>query len=163
MSFSKALPFTIESLEGGYVYSDRPGDQPTYAGLTEKLVRSAGYQWNPPLDRIDVAGIYRSVFWDPSRCDQLPEPADAVLFQCVVNVGQEQGVKILQRAVGAVADGSFGPKTLKAALAVGRRDLPDLMLAAQDRYYHGLNNPQWIKGWLNRTEKVRKAIANGVI
>lgn len=164
MSFAKALLMTINSLEGGYILTNHEGDagHNTYAGITEDLARRAGYQWNPPFDPVEVANIYRSQFWDPARCDELPEPSDAVLFQCVVNVGQGEGIKILQRAVGAVPDGDFGPKTLARVMATRREGLPDLILAYQNAFYRQLGG-KWLRGWLNRTEKVRRAIAEGRI
>ncbi len=171
MSFAKALNFTLMDLEGGYVLTDRPGDAggPTYAGITERLAVAAGYQWHPPFDPVEVANIYRSQFWDTCRCSELPEPSDAVLFQCAVNIGQGEAlkidheeVKIFQRAIGVTPDGDFGPKTLAAALSVARDTLPDLILEEQDAYYRMIGGSN-VKGWLNRTEKVRKAIATGVL
>ena len=67
--------------------------------------------------------IYRSMYWDMIRGDELPAGVDYVVYDGAVNSGFSQSVKWLQRALNACAapgspqipvDGSVGQTTLEA-------------------------------------------------
>ena len=94
--------------------------------------------------------IYRRLYWDAVRADELPAVVRFDVFDGAVNSGAVQSIKWLQRAAGTVDDGILGPKTMAAAVAAGPA------LAAR---YNGhrlaflTDRPTWGsfgKGWARR-------------
>src|SRR5947209_327305 len=63
---------------------------------------------------VEIEAIYHDEYWAP-YCDLLPIGADYLLFNMAVNAGPSRGAKILQQALGVVADGRIGPVTREAA------------------------------------------------
>ena len=61
----------------------------------------------------------------------------------------------LQKLIGAVADGQFGPGTRAAHDAfIARHGMEQaccLWAAERIAFYQSLNKPQFVKGWTNRT------------
>lgn len=163
MSFAKALPFTIEDLEGGYRLTDDPTDLggATYAGITKAQWEAAGCVWTLPLDPEEIAEFYRIRFWDVCKCSQLPEPVDSVLFQAAVNIGPKQAIQCLQNALGTIPDGDFGPVTLAAAQGAQGLSLAQGILIALRQHYLDRSNGRFLDGLLNRTLKVAAAIKDG--
>lgn len=109
--FDKAYEILIES-EGGY--SNHVADN---GGETKYGISKARY---PNLDiknltRDQAKEITRRDYWDAYRCGQLPWPIALVLFDCVFNHNPKNPIKWLQIAVGTIADGDIGPKTVAAA------------------------------------------------
>jgi lysozyme family protein len=75
----------------------------------------------------EVQAIYKSLYWDYCRCDELPAGVDNCVFDYAVNSGTGRAPKVLQRALNALVkaglkeDGRIGPLTL-AALARANPD-----------------------------------------
>lgn len=151
--------------EGGYRLTDIPGDAggQTYAGIA----RRPNPHWEgwalidrgEPVPNEMVAAFYKSAFWDKVRGDDLPEGIDYLVYDFAVNAGTGQSAKLLQRAVGAVADGAIGPGTLAAVKAHSSVELLDAFKAQKEAFYRGIveRNPvqvKFIKGWLNRVAHV---------
>jgi len=63
----------------------------------------------------DAARLYRSGFWLPCRCDDLPPALAVALFDFAVNSGPAIARRGLQEALGVKVDGVLGPRTLAAA------------------------------------------------
>jgi lysozyme family protein len=61
--------------------------------------------------------IYRRLYWDVVRADELPPGLDLAVFDLAVNSGPARAAKMLQAALGVEADGIVGPVTLAAARA----------------------------------------------
>ena len=73
-----------------------------------------------------------------------------------VNAGAGRSVKLLQDAIGVVADGVIGPNTMAKINEANVETLIDKFSEARTAYYKGLKLfPVFGKGWLNRTDKVR--------
>lgn len=95
--------------EGGYSADpDDPG------GVTKYGISKRQY---PLLDinklTIEAAlEIYRRDYWVAYRLDELPEPAALVTFDGLVNHAPADAIRILQRSIGARADGIIGPRTI---------------------------------------------------
>ncbi len=110
--------------------------------------------------------IYESKYWIPNFGEQLPYPLNVVHFDAAINNGGGNAAKFLQRALGVVDDGQIGPKTLAAIKA--HRDINGLCLLAlekRDAFFRAIvaNKPvqaKFLKGWLNRTARVRKWLAS---
>jgi len=112
-SFAQLMHF-----EGGY--SDNAADNggKTNHGITEAVARQNGYTSDMRDLPIELAkAIYKRMYWDKCRCDDLPSAIRYDLFDAAVNSGPSQAVKWLQRTVGVSDDGMLGPVTLAACNA----------------------------------------------
>ena len=165
--FEQAYAF-VRKWEGGD--SDpRPGDpNPTSRGLTQAtydgLAATFGWPQQPvfTLTEEQVRTAYAAL-WSQALCNTLPHPLGWVHFDAVVNCGPERAVKLLQLAVGERADGAFGPKTAAAIRKADARTAATAALINRDRFYQDLakqkaDKAHWLRGWLNRTKDLRKAV-----
>jgi lysozyme family protein len=95
--------------------------------------------------------IYRTKYWEPAGCDMLPEPLRFPVFDLAVNSGPGRATRLLQRAVGAVEDGSIGPKTLMSIhnmppdRILRRLDAHRLLLMTDDPTFVAFG-----RGWVKR-------------
>lgn len=143
-NWSACIAFTLGE-EGGLV--DDPSDP---GGLTNFGISQAAY---PNLDiatltRGEAEAIYRRDYWSPAACDKLPAGVDLMVFDMAVNAGVAQSGRILQRCIGAEADGMIGKLTLQAVADTDARVLVTAIGAAQRAFYESL--PQWTEfgaGW----------------
>lgn len=118
------------------------------------------------LNPIKAAAIYENKFWLPSHLGQvIDQPLATMGLNCVVNMGQVQGIKLLQRATNNVnpkaqlqADGILGPLSLQAInlcpaglvmQAYKTRCVAFYQLIVQ---LHPDYQPE-LKGWLNRVSE----------
>jgi len=98
-----------------------------------------------------VKTLYLRDYWGPAGCDLVPDAIKFDLFDAAVNSGVRGAVRMLQRSVGAVADGTLGPKTLQA---VSNMDPAKALLrfnAGRLAIYAG--DPAWAeygRGWVIR-------------
>lgn len=136
-NFDRLLPFIL-SHEGVGVTNptglvDIPGDPGglTNWGISQKaysrILMKAGYGDFPQsvrdLTREQAEAIYKNEYY-LTVFDELPPAAALVTFDCEVNQGL--GIKILQRAIGVLDDGKWGPVS-ETALRVALRDVPKLV------------------------------------
>lgn len=115
MNFDQAFDILLGH-EGGY--SNHPNDPggETMWGVTARVARADGYRGDMrDLPRDRAKAIYRRMYWDAVRADDLPGAVRFDVFDGAVNSGPVRSVEWLQQACGAVADGKLGPKTLTAA------------------------------------------------
>jgi lysozyme family protein len=112
--------------EGGYVANALDPGGATNLGITRRTLagwRKVSPWWKLPaaevqaLQRPEATRIYRSLYWDRCRANELPPGLDLSLFDFAVNSGPGRAIKTLQRQVGTVADGLVGPRTLAAIKA----------------------------------------------
>ncbi len=138
-------------------YSNNPADPggATMWGITVAVARANGYLGDMQmLSQAQAKGIYRTQYWLPIHADQLPDEVRFDVFDGAVNSGVAQSAKWLQRAVGAIADGVIGPRTLAACKFV-----PGAVLAKQyngQRLQFMTELPAWgtfSKGWARRIAK----------
>jgi lysozyme family protein len=118
MSFDIALKETL-SHEGGW--AKHPSDP---GGSTMKGVTKATYEgWlgkavnDRELEHIPdehLVAIYRDLFWNRIRGDELPPPVAMMVFDFAVNSGPARAIRHLQSVVGASPDGQLGPQTMAA-------------------------------------------------
>ncbi len=154
-NFTAALKHVFE-VEGGY--SDHPDDKggETRFGITAKTYHSfiekvSGIE-KPSvrnITKIEAGLIYRNMYWDEIKGDELPIGLSLMVFDSAVHAGPTQAIKWLQRALGEKVDGIFGPITLAAATyardgtyVIERIAVYRLMLARA--------NETFVKGWFNR-------------
>jgi lysozyme family protein len=119
--FDLRLPVVLLH-EGGFVQHPRDPGGATKFGITrETLARFRGAPVSMEdvrsLTTAEAAAIYRRLYWDPIRGDELPAGVDLAVFDFAVNSGPSRAVRTLQGALGVSQDGIIGPVTLAAARA----------------------------------------------
>jgi lysozyme family protein len=146
MSISaKAIALVLDH-EGGYVnHPEDPGGETNY-GISKRAYPSLDIR---SLTREDAMDIYRRDYWTPIKGNQLPADVAIYLMDTAVNVGVSRAVKMLQKAVGVVQDGSIGPKTIQAVQ--GTPNALQLLDAARLAYYRRLPTfATFGRGWIRR-------------
>ncbi len=120
--------------EGGFTNDAR--DSGNWTGGAVGKGRLVGTRWGisaaayPTLDianltQAQAADIYLASYWLAARCDLMPDGLALLMFDAAVNNGVKRAVGFLQLAIGAKADGAFGPGTaaaLSRALGNGSPD-----------------------------------------
>ena len=156
-NFDCSFAFVLGS-EGGF--SDNPADPGgmTNLGVTKRSWEAfVGHEVSEAemsaLTSKGVTDFYHQGYWDLADCDQMPAGVDYMLFDFAVNAGVKPAIKVMQKAVGAVPDGSIGIRTLAAISSC-----PEPLNAFSDakkEYYRSLKNfPIFGKGWLKRVDEV---------
>ena len=149
--------------EGGYVnHPSDPGGM-TNLGVTKRVWE----EWTgKPATEADmrsltpemVGPLYKKRYWDVVRGDDLPSGVDFCMFDCAVNAGVGRASKFLQQAVGVLADGQIGPKTLAAVTAKPADEVIAAFCDLREAHYKSLSTfPTFGKGWLNRLASVEAA------
>ena len=152
--------------EGGYVNDPLDSGGRTNLGVTQRVWEEfVGH----PVTEADmkaltpekIAPMYKLKYWNPSYCEVLPKGLDYVVFDFAVNAGTGRSVKTLQQAIGCVADGVIGPKTMAAINDANPKELITKFSDARADFYQGIvarkpDQARFIKGWLNRVEESRK-------
>jgi len=123
----------------------------TFGGLTERddgLTHDPTPQWE--------SMTYRERYWIPAHAETMPGGVGEVVANFAVNTGLEHAASFLQAALvdygqPVKIDGKIGPLTVASTWKVPfPKDLARAVVAKGGRYYQNQNQPQWIRGWLNR-------------
>jgi len=144
--------------EGGY--SNHPLDPggETMWGVTLTVARANGY--NGPMKDLPVGvakSIYRKLYWDSVKADELPAQLRYAVFDAAVNSGVRQATLWLQRAVGVKDDGVIGPKTLEAAKMSNSYAANARMIGMRLDFMTRLNTwDSFGKGWARRIADLLK-------
>jgi lysozyme family protein len=159
-NFKDCLDLVLKH-EGGYIDHPKDPGGRTNLGVTQRVWE----EWiGHPATEKDmreltpaiVAPMYEMRYWRTSYCEKLPRGLDLLVFSMAVNAGAGRSVKLLQDAIGVVADGVIGPNTMTKINEANVETLIDKFSEARTAYYRGLKLfPVFGKGWLNRTDKER--------
>ena len=161
MTFEEALEHVLKH-EGGYVNHKLDKGGITNLGVTiavweEWIGRESSEDEMRNLKPEDVADLYKKLYWDRVKGDDLPSGVNYCVFDAAVNSGTGRAAKWLQEAVGAVPDGAIGAKTLAKVAA---HDADSLVNAYCDVRLNFLKNLKTFdtfgKGWSRRVEGVRQ-------
>lgn len=161
-NFSQCLSVVLAE-EGGYTNDPNDPGGPTNFGIT--LADLKEWRNDPNLTADDVKNmtkaeaqeIYRSKYWNPTQCGDLPNGIDLEVFDFGVNAGIRTSIRMLQTVVGVTADGSIGPITLSAAKAADPHTVIQSFSARRLDYYRGLAGwAHFGAGWTNRTNSVEQ-------
>lgn len=161
-NFDAALKAVLHH-EGGFVNHPRDPGGMTNLGVTKKVweewvKREVGESEMRDLTPEKVAPLYKKMYWDRARCDDLPEGVDYIVFDTAVNSGVGRAVRFLQACVGADQDGVIGPKTLAAVQAADPKVLVEDYAKRRLSFLSAL--PTWDtfgRGWSRRVAEVQSA------
>jgi lysozyme family protein len=149
--FDKAFALVIGA-EGGYVNDPRDPGGETNWGITKRDHPDVDIR---ALTQAAAGQIYAEKYWKPTRCDDLPWPLNALVFDAAVNQGCDAAVKMLQKAANVPQDGAIGNNTLAAIRKADQKELCALYLAARALRYTGTRNfDVYGTGWLKRIFKL---------
>ena len=184
-NFPYAFQFTLK-MEGGY--SDHPADKggATNYGITIGTLQSLVKRDKAWVESLGIVlpvtsttmqrlkmeqaeAIYKREYWDSRDLDTFPKRVATVLFDCHVNHGWTNAVRIAQRGYNATVgvygvklmdDGIMGNKT-RTALSHESDKLLSCILSARVDFYQSIvesrpNQKVFLKGWLNRVDALRK-------
>ncbi|WP_224701738.1 glycoside hydrolase family 108 protein [Devosia aquimaris] len=168
--FEACLAIVLDH-EGGY--ADHPADPggATNLGITRRTLadwRQVSPWTDLPksevraLQRPEAAHIYRALYWQRCRGDEMPAGLDLALFDFAVNSGPDRAIRQLQRLLGVAADGQIGPITLAA---IAKRNtgpaLAGLIAGLCDARLRFLKQLRGFatfgKGWTRRVAAIRSA------
>jgi len=100
--------------------------------------------------------IYLQDYWLACACDKLADPIAFLLFDMAVNSGQGNAIRALQKALGVVADGVLGDKSMAAIAAADPGYLYRSFNGARLQFLTGMNDQKWGsqgRGLVNRVAK----------
>lgn len=149
MTAKEAIGIIIE-LEGGYVNDPRdPGGETKY-GISKRAFPELDIK---SLTVEQATDIYKKLYWDAVKGDQLPYPLNLLVFDFAVNSGPVRAIKTLQATLKVAQDGAIGPLTLKAAQNASTHVCAQY-LTNRKNFLQSLNKPHFIDGWMNRLFKL---------
>jgi len=147
--FERLIPIILRN-EGGYINDPNdPGGETNY-GISK---RRYPYLDIPTLTRDEAIEIYQHDYWQDEFEEIEDNNAALHIFDMCVNAGQYRAVRLAQKVAHCYEDGLMGPATVKAVNnSVG---FVDHYKHARIRFYQGLNNPHFLKGWINRVNNTK--------
>lgn len=158
-NFDKALA-TVLKHEGGYVnHPQDPGGE-TNLGVTRRVwqewvKRELHENEMRTLTPEMVAPLYKQMYWDAVRGDDLPSGVDLCVFDCAVNAGVGRASRFLQQVVGVTADGKIGPRTLAAVTAKPADEIVDEFTKLREAHFKSLSTfATFGRGWMRRLAAV---------
>jgi lysozyme family protein len=117
--FEQAVELVLQH-EGGFVQHPSDPGVATKFGITRETLsrvrgRPASVDGVRSLTEREAVSIYRRLYWDAVRAEELPPGLDLAVFDLAVNSGPVRAARMLQTVLGVEADGIVGPVTLEAA------------------------------------------------
>jgi lysozyme family protein len=162
-NFERALKLVLVH-EGGYVnHPEDPGGE-TNKGVTKAVYDSWRRARRLPIQSVrnitdfEIQGIYRLLYWDRIRGDDLPAGVDYAVFDFSVNSGVGRASHFLQEAVAIASDGIIGGGTLEATARFLPATVINKLCDHRLSFMRGLRI--WAtfgRGWQARVDGVRKA------
>lgn len=152
MSFQKIIKYVIE-YEGGYSNNPNDAGGETKFGVTHHLfedVYPEGDWYEFTLE--DGIDFYREVFWKDYLNDLNPA-LQLVFLDTQINHGNGKATRMIQKALGVVKDGIFGPMSLQAAKEC---DIQETILSIlEQRKVRMLTHPTMKSGLISRLLKLQ--------
>lgn len=109
------------------------------------------------IDEPTVRNIYRTRYWQPAACDELPDAVAVMHFDAAVNHGVGTAIRILQSALRVAADGEIGPKTRAALKAADPHAIVARYAELRRARYRALPHFwRFGRGWLRRVDATEK-------
>lgn len=149
--------------EGGYVCNPHDPGGATSNGVTQAVYddwradKGLAARTVREIERDEIGAIYRDLYWDRVRGDDLPAGVDYAVFDFAFNSGVARAARFLQQAVGATPDGQIGPMTLAAVKKQPARALVDILCDLRLNFLRHLSTFQYFgRGWTRRVAEVRE-------
>lgn len=167
--FAKGLAFVMKH-EGTTLFCDPLTGERSRWGITQALLTKIQYHCTDPdlLKMTEVNCLYRLLFWDVSRLDEVECQLVAnKIFDMSVNMGNYTAIRLLQASLNSVGgtcviDGILGAHTvivindfLKRTDNIERL-LTELVLKSV-QFYRGIAvgpNKKNLVGWISRAEDI---------
>jgi len=150
-SFKVAVENTLKN-EGEGKYSNDPNDPggETRWGISKRAFPSVDIV---SLSREDAIALYRERYWRFESVDD--QMVANKLFDMCVNLGSSTTVRLLQRVLGLVQDGQFGPKSLASVNKVDPQSLLTSLRLEQVIHYAQIISGKpslvkYVRGWMRR-------------
>ena len=157
MNFDEAF-VELMAHEGGYSNHHDDNGGITMLGVTAEVARDFGYMGDMRRLPVSVAKeIYKKRYWDVVRAEEMPAEIRYALFDAAVNSGPKRAIMWLQMAVGVVADGVLGAKTMGKIAAADPTELKLRMIS--NRLLFMTNLSDWKSfgaGWSRRIAAIMK-------
>lgn len=151
MNFDEAFVRLLGN-EGGYVNDPRDPGGETMWGITKRVATNNGY--TRPMRELaqeQARAMYLTLYWNAAHIDRMPDELRFHVFDAAVNSGVGQSVRWVQRTVGAVDDGVFGPQTLGALTTVPGAVAAARFTGHRLQFMASLQTwPAFSRGWANR-------------
>ena len=168
-NYEKALQFVLER-EGGFCNVPADHGGATNKGITQTVYNQYRRDKGETLQSVEyitdqeVSDIYSTKYWLPAHCDALIDALSVIHFDSSVNNGVGQASKFLQRCLGVQDDGIIGPATLAKLATTNQALLEPIYILQRQKFYELIvqekpDQEQFLKGWLNRLEELKKYIA----
>ncbi len=104
--------------------------------------------------------LFKTMYWDKSKCDFLPDPLSIAVFDYAVNSGVPRAIKDLQKCLYVVIDGKIGNQTVGAANRLPPAKVLENYMNRRLEFVIWLSNkPKYRKyrnGWVDRVGKIRE-------
>lgn len=159
-NFDQALAAVLVH-EGGYVNDPQDPGGATNKGVTQAVYddwrhgQGAAPRSVRQLEPAEVQAIYRHLYWDRIKGDDLPSGVDYATFDFAVNSGVSRAARFLQTAAGVASDGIIGPATI-AATKVSPSNVITALVDHRLSFLRSLGTfPRFRKGWTARCNEVR--------
>ena len=95
--------------------------------------------------------VYEKDWWDRLKLERFSKAVAFQIFDAAVNHGASSAVKMVQRAVGVVADGVVGEKTISAIRKIDPDDFVLKFLAERIEFFTKVSTfSVYGRGWMNR-------------
>lgn len=159
--FEEALAIVLRQ-EGGFAeHRLDPGGATNFGITRETLSRSRGcpaaVEDVRNLTEAEAASIYRRLFWDVIRGEELPPGIALTVFDAAVNSGPARALRMLQQVLAIEADGVIGPVTVRAARQADPADTIRAFTRARLNFLTRLATwPVFGRGWRRRVLAVER-------
>lgn len=165
-NFEAAFAFAMRPDQDGMGYHKTPGDTggatawgiirdtlATYRGVSVDKVTEGDIR---ALTKDQAKPIYRKLFWDANRCQDIPPGVDVMLFDFSCGT-TKWAPRRLQRLVGTTEDGKIGPVTIRLVQEAYTKEPAAFLLkfhqARLDYYTKVDTAPLFIRGWNARATR----------
>lgn len=157
-NFADCLEMLLKH-EGGYVHHPKDPGGETNLGVTRKvweqwIGKPAGKDAMKKLNVADVAPLYKKLYWDKVKGDDLPSGVDWAVFDWAVNSGTGRAAKALQKIVGVEPDGGIGAATVAAVKKADPATVIKKLALMRENFYRNLPTfGTFGRGWLRRNDE----------
>jgi lysozyme family protein len=161
----------VLNTEGGYVNDPDDSGGETNRGVTKgtfDAARAAGIISEADIKNLtveDARKIYKEMYWNPVRADELPEGVRFQLFDMAINHGVSGAVSPLQGVLGLKRTGKMDDETVRETNEIKPGALIEMLTRRRRKLYKSIvekkpEKEKYSKGWNRRNEAVAKTASD---